>query len=292
MEYLPKKGAAKSRSVQKQMAEKTVAPKSTAKASQKVQSNRGDFQTQMKNMSPAQQQEFKQMLQELTPAQLKKIQQNFEQPKTQQPPVFADRAGPIGDEVLEQELINSKQLHNVKLKRKSTKPANAPKRASVPYMCFLKANHDRIKEQNPNMKQAAVVALIGKEWREMTDEQKQPYILQSEKDKIRHQNQMAEFVSKGYFTLEDGSKSTDALQADEQSESSPKKALTTNSLQVSDPNSTMTTQSSLSAKSLGGQKKVPSKNLTKRSGPSQDEIAQMVDSPTPKNVSQKRQRLV
>ena len=59
----------------------------------------------------------------------------------------------------------------------------------------------------------------------MTDEQKYPYILQSEKDKLRFNGQMQEFEKNGYFTLEDGSKSNDVGSPGEAIEDSPKKAV-------------------------------------------------------------------
>lgn len=43
----------------------------------------------------------------------------------------------------------------------------------------------------------------------MTEEEKEPYELDSQKDKQRKERQEKELEEKGYFTLEDGTKSTD-----------------------------------------------------------------------------------
>ena len=48
-----------------------------------------------------------------------------------------------------------------------------------------------------------------KTWTEMTDKQKQPYNKLSEDDRVRHDKQVEEKKKKGYFLLEDNSKSTD-----------------------------------------------------------------------------------
>ena len=48
----------------------------------------------------------------------------------------------------------------------------------------------------------------------MPDQLKEPFVKLSEQDKERYYRQKNEFESKGYFTLEDGSKSTDLANQD------------------------------------------------------------------------------
>ena len=50
---------------------------------------------------------------------------------------------------------------------------------------------------------------LGQKWSTMSVEEKKPYVDKSEADKVRFNNQTSELKSKGYFTLEDGTKSTD-----------------------------------------------------------------------------------
>jgi len=115
----------------------------------------------------------------------------------------------------------------------------------------------------------------------MPEKEKYPYILQSEKDKIRYDQQMQDFETKGFFILEDGSKSTSAFGQVSDShhrQGSPQKVVTSspdpkqsqgkkfgqkldaNSLYVTDANSTMTTQSTLSANSQNRKKLTSKKN--------------------------------
>jgi hypothetical protein len=58
---------------------------------------------------------------------------------------------------------------------------------------------------------ASSIKILGQLWQEMTDAQKKPYADLRDKDLLRFQKQTKEFSAKGYFTLEDGSKSTDQL---------------------------------------------------------------------------------
>ena len=51
--------------------------------------------------------------------------------------------------------------------------------------------------------------LLGEKWQKMSDDQKQPYTKMSTADGLRHDKHVEELKEKGYFTLEDGSKSTD-----------------------------------------------------------------------------------
>ena len=51
--------------------------------------------------------------------------------------------------------------------------------------------------------------MAGKKWGLMTDEEKKPFAKKSDDDKVRHDKQVAEREKKGFFTLEDKSKSTD-----------------------------------------------------------------------------------
>ena len=61
-----------------------------------------------------------------------------------------------------------------------------PKKISNPYMCFLKQQHAKLKEENPDLKPTEVFALVGQTWREMSEKDRYPFILQSEKDKLRY----------------------------------------------------------------------------------------------------------
>jgi len=58
---------------------------------------------------------------------------------------------------------------------------------------------------------AASIKILGQLWQEMTDAQKQPYADLRDRDLLRFQKQTKELAAKGYFTHENGEKSTDQL---------------------------------------------------------------------------------
>lgn len=53
------------------------------------------------------------------------------------------------------------------------------------------------------------MGLAGAEWKEMDDAAKAPYVTKNQLDKERFEKQMAEWKEKGYYTNEDGVKSTE-----------------------------------------------------------------------------------
>ena len=52
-------------------------------------------------------------------------------------------------------------------------------------------------------------ALCAADWKSASEEEKEPYIKAAEKDKERLEKQKLELKKKGYYTLEDGTKSID-----------------------------------------------------------------------------------
>lgn len=57
------------------------------------------------------------------------------------------------------------------------------------------------------------MALAGQKWNSMSDKEKEPYEAMKLKDQKRRDKQLAEREKKGFFFLEDGSKSTDPANA-------------------------------------------------------------------------------
>ena len=53
------------------------------------------------------------------------------------------------------------------------------------------------------------MSMAGLKWAEMSDAQKQPYFDMNAADQVRQQKQVADLEKKGFFLLEDGTKSTD-----------------------------------------------------------------------------------
>jgi hypothetical protein len=114
-------------------------------------------------------------------------------------------------------------------KSKSTDPANAklfkskrsasegkeeskelkPKRAISAYIYFATEFGEKTRKSNPEMKITEVSVLAGKKWAEMSEAQKKPYVEKNLEDKVRQEKQQASLEKRGYFVLDDGSKSTD-----------------------------------------------------------------------------------
>jgi len=70
-----------------------------------------------------------------------------------------------------------------------------------------------LKKSQPETKITEVMSLVAKKWSEMTEKDKQPYVKLSEADKVRLEKQLDEKKKKGFFTLNDKSKSTDPANA-------------------------------------------------------------------------------
>lgn len=117
-------------------------------------------------------------------------------------------------------------------KSKSTDPANAhlikkkkakadtvesepedlqPKRVMSAYMFFNTKFSAQIRESKPGetLSMGVVSKAVSEKWNAMTEEEKAPFEQLSLKDAGRRDKQLAELTQRGYFTLEDGSKSTD-----------------------------------------------------------------------------------
>lgn len=73
-----------------------------------------------------------------------------------------------------------------KKKKRKTKDPDAPKRPLGPYFYYFKANNSKVKQEHPEFIQKEVVSKIAQDWKELSDEQKQPFVEQSNEDKQRY----------------------------------------------------------------------------------------------------------
>ena len=64
-------------------------------------------------------------------------------------------------------------------------------------------------KKNPDMPQKEIMTECGKRWGEMSDGQKKKFTDLNAQDKLRQEKQLADLKAKGFFVLDDGSKSTD-----------------------------------------------------------------------------------
>ncbi len=107
---------------------------------------------------------------------------------------------------------------NAKLfkKRKSAESDNEeeskelkPKRACSSYIFFATEYIAKLKPLHPEVKHTDLMVMAGKKWNEMLPAEKKPYDDMNAQDKLRQEKQQKSLEEKGYFLLEDGSKSND-----------------------------------------------------------------------------------
>ena len=86
-----------------------------------------------------------------------------------------------------------------------------PKRAQSAYMYFSVPwiKNLRDKKTDDSLANTDFMKMAGARWNEMKDHEKTEFENLAKADKIRHEKQCAELEKKGYFILDDGSKSTD-----------------------------------------------------------------------------------
>ena len=114
----------------------------------------------------------------------------------------------IPREELEQilEAVMKKTTKKVKRERKAAKDPNAPKKATTPYFAFLGEKREEIKaslsdeEKSVEKITTLVAKKAGEMWRELSEDEKAPYIETASKDKERYAKEIENYVP----TLETG----------------------------------------------------------------------------------------
>jgi len=79
---------------------------------------------------------------------------------------------------------------------KKTRPDGMPKKGSSGYIFFCKDRRASVKEDNPDMDSREITKELGRLWRvELTEEEKEPFIKQAEKDKLRYTDEKSKWDS-------------------------------------------------------------------------------------------------
>lgn len=84
-----------------------------------------------------------------------------------------------------------------------------PKRPSSGYICFTTHNLNRVKEEEKIAIHTQAMVRCGAIWNAMTPAEKKKYEDMHDKDVKRYEKQLKELEKKGYFMMDDGSKSSD-----------------------------------------------------------------------------------
>lgn len=79
-------------------------------------------------------------------------------------------------------LVNCK-----KSKKVSIKDENSPKKGKSAYIFFCSENRQSVKDENPEMKSTEILSELGRQWREMSEKEKQPFVNKALKDKERYE---------------------------------------------------------------------------------------------------------
>ena len=82
--------------------------------------------------------------------------------------------------------IKEQDKNKKKRKKRKVKDPAAPKRPLGAYFYYFKDNNARIKQENPDLIQKAVVSKIAANWKQLTEEEKAPYVERSKQDKLRY----------------------------------------------------------------------------------------------------------
>lgn len=81
---------------------------------------------------------------------------------------------------------------NAKGTHKKSRPKtdeNKPKRAWPPFFFFQQDRRDGLKKENPDKNHKDIVSMLGEEWRNLSAEQKQPYVDKSAVDQKRYEQE-------------------------------------------------------------------------------------------------------
>ncbi|KAI8097424.1 high mobility group box domain-containing protein [Halteromyces radiatus] len=79
---------------------------------------------------------------------------------------------------------------------KRKKDPLAPKRPLSAYMFYSQVNRERVKKENPDITFGQIGKILGREWSELSDKEKDQYIEKAKKDKERYDREMTEYKAK------------------------------------------------------------------------------------------------
>lgn len=84
-----------------------------------------------------------------------------------------------------------------------------PTKPIQPYIYYSTQRVREIKAANPSITHTEATKQAGADWKTLKEDEKAPFVKQAQNDEQRYQKQLQELKTKGYFTMADGTKSTD-----------------------------------------------------------------------------------
>ena len=83
-----------------------------------------------------------------------------------------------------------------------------------PFMCFSEAKRTSLKEKHPEALTKEIAKMLGEMWRNMRDQDKEPYLQMAQRDKERFEEEMSAFM-KGDYVVPSTSMPVDMVEAEE-----------------------------------------------------------------------------
>ncbi|KAH9599213.1 High mobility group box domain [Trypanosoma melophagium] len=106
-------------------------------------------------------------------------------------------AGNIGGKGKKRSASAKQDERETKKTKKEKKPDDYPKAALTAYILFGNDHRDKVKAENPEMKNTEIIQRLGKMWAESSDAVKSKYKDMAEEDKKRFERELSEYKKGG-----------------------------------------------------------------------------------------------
>jgi len=83
-----------------------------------------------------------------------------------------------------------------KVKRKTKKDKDAPKRAISAFFFYNQERREKLKKEQPNLDNKEIIKTMSAEWNALSDEKKKPYVAKAEADKKRYEAEKKAYDAK------------------------------------------------------------------------------------------------
>jgi len=80
-------------------------------------------------------------------------------------------------------------------KKKRRRDPNLPKQGLSAFFIFMSDNREKLKAANPDFGNPEIAKELSRRWKDLTEEEKEPYLTRQEEDKNRYNQEMAEYRS-------------------------------------------------------------------------------------------------
>ena len=83
-----------------------------------------------------------------------------------------------------------------KKNKKAKKDKDAPKRAISAFFFYNQERREILKKEQPKLDNKEIIKIMSKEWNELSDEKKKPYVEKAEADKKRYEAEKKAYEAK------------------------------------------------------------------------------------------------